>query len=68
MEHSVEYRLDRAEDDIRELKNTTSELHKDLKNLINALNSIKFWLYGVGSFYVINEAGLTPLIKKFLGI
>jgi hypothetical protein len=64
----MEYRVEKLEEEVKGLKAKTDQMHEDLAMLINTLNSIKFWLYGVGSFYVINEAGIMPIIKKFLGV
>ena len=65
---NVEWRVKSLESKVETLEEKYDQMHDDLSKLINTLNSIKFWLYGVGSFYVINEAGLMPIIKKFLGI
>ena len=53
---------------IVELEEKSEQQHKDLSELKTILLSIKFWLYGVGSLYVIEQVGFLPIIKKFLGI
>ena len=68
MGSSLEWRVEALEEQMKEMHVKTEQMHQDLSKLINTLNSIKFWLYGVGSFYVINEAGIMPILKKFIGV
>ena len=43
-------------------------LHADLGKLIALTSNIRWWLTGVGTLYVVEQIGLMPFIKSFLGV
>lgn len=53
---------------IGNLETKTDNMHRDLQELKNLLHSIKWWLYGIGTFYIVSEVGLTVALKKYLGL
>lgn len=64
----AESRIEQHEERIDQLQLKTDNMHMDLQELKNLLNSIKWWLYGIGTFYIISEVGMTHALKKYLGI
>lgn len=64
----AEFKIETHEKEIEDLRSRTRQLHYDLAELKTIMNSIKYWLYGMGTFFVINEAGVTEALKKYLGI
>jgi chromosome segregation ATPase len=53
---------------LEKLETKTDNMHHDLQELKNLLHSIKWWLYGIGTFYIVSEVGLTVALKKYFGI
>ena len=43
-------------------------LHKDLGDLKAVLVNIKWWLVGIGTFYMVQEVGVVGFIKKIVGL
>lgn len=39
-------------------------LHLDLGELTGLIRNIKWWLVGVGSFYIIDQVGIVGFISK----
>jgi len=50
------------------VENRVGVLHRDLSKLISLTSNIRWWLMGVGSFYIVQEVGVLPLIKKVIGL
>jgi len=65
---AIELKVGLQERRIEALEKETHQLHSDLAELKSLLVNIKWWLYGIGTFYVISEVGLTMALKKYLGI
>lgn len=70
-----EFRLIKVEhtltDHGKRLKNVEGKialLHQDLTGLKTVLINIKWWLVGVGSFYIAQQVGIMPLLKKLIGV
>lgn len=63
-----EAKIEQQEKDIDMLRRRTEQLHYDLSELKTLLMNIKYWLYGIGTFYITSEVGLTEAIKKYFGI
>jgi len=64
----LEGRVETHEERIDKLETKTDNMHYDLQELKNLLHSIKWWLYGIGTFYIVSEVGLTVALKKYFGI
>lgn len=64
----LEEKSDTHEERIDALEDRVGVLHKDLSKLISLTSNIRWWLIGVGSFYITQEVGVMPLVKKLLGL
>ncbi len=52
---------------IGKLEDKVISIHADLSDLKRILTNIKYWLMGIGTFYVAQEVGLNAIVKKLLG-
>jgi hypothetical protein len=64
----LEEKVETHEERLDSVELRVGVLHKDLSKLIGLTSHIKWWLIGVGSFYIAQEVGVMPLIKKFIGL
>lgn len=64
----LESKVEIHEERLDGVENRVGVLHRDLGKLISLTSNIRWWLIGVGSFYIVQEIGIMPLIKKFIGL
>lgn len=53
---------------IKTVESRIALLHNDLTGVKTVLMNIKWWIVGVGTFYMAQQVGLMPLLKKLVGI
>ncbi len=51
---------------ISHVENKVASLHADLTDLKRILLNIRWWLVGVGSFYMLEQVGFVETVKKLL--
>ena len=49
---------------IRHIEDKVASLHADLSDLKRILTNIRWWLAGVGSFYMLEQFGVVETLKK----
>lgn len=64
----TEIKLGNHEQRIGIIEKKITLLHQDLGDLKSVLVNIKWWLVGVGTFYIAQEIGMMAVIRKMLGI
>ena len=62
----LETRVEGHNTRIVRLEDKTNAIHNDLKELKSVLVNIKWWLIGVGSFYLLEQMGLAEVVKHII--
>ena len=64
----TEYILTKHGHRIKTLEEKMELLHQDLAGLQAILIHIKWWIAGVGSYYIMEQVGIMPFIEKIIGV
>jgi len=51
---------------INSLESRVGILHTELSKLVDLTSKIRWWLAGIGTFYITREIGILPFLKSLV--